>query len=174
MKTLKSNGWIKLKWMKIAIKIQKKKRSRQEQIANPDLVENRSCRRPDLGPAALIHSIVSNNQELKESFYVLDLARVASLNDHWTRSLLTIRPKAFFELKRRNSVPKTTLSALREIKNSRTSAPKTMNPISLLKRKFHPKREVTGDGGVYEPDVEDLITLTKVWPKCIDDLNWPK
>ncbi|KAL6995921.1 Ornithine decarboxylase 1B, chloroplastic [Sarracenia purpurea var. burkii] len=44
------------------------------------------------GPTALIHSIVSNNQELKESFYVLDLARVASLMDRWTRSLPTIRP----------------------------------------------------------------------------------
>ncbi|KAL6997225.1 ornithine decarboxylase, partial [Sarracenia purpurea var. burkii] len=45
-----------------------------------------------MGPATLIHSIVSNNQELKESFYVLDLARVASLIDRWTRILPTIHP----------------------------------------------------------------------------------
>ncbi|KAL6993306.1 hypothetical protein U1Q18_011422 [Sarracenia purpurea var. burkii] len=33
---------------------------------------------------------------------------------------------------------------------------------------------ITGDGGVYKPEVGDLIALTEVRPKCINDLNRPR
>ncbi|XP_059643475.1 helicase SEN1-like [Cornus florida] len=35
-------------------------------------------------------------------------------------------------------------------------------------------REIENDKGMYEPQVGDLIALTEVSPKCIDDLNRPK
>ncbi|KAI8549389.1 hypothetical protein RHMOL_Rhmol06G0021000 [Rhododendron molle] len=47
---------------------------------------------PQDGLTDLIHSVVSENQDFKEPFYVLDLGVVMSLMEKWTRSLPTVRP----------------------------------------------------------------------------------
>ncbi|XP_058220619.1 ornithine decarboxylase-like [Rhododendron vialii] len=47
---------------------------------------------PKDGLTDLIRSVVSENQDFKEPFYVLDLGVVTSLMEKWTRSLPTVRP----------------------------------------------------------------------------------
>ncbi|KAB1211919.1 putative helicase MAGATAMA 3 [Morella rubra] len=44
----------------------------------------------------------------------------------------------------------------------------------ILKRKKDAEVDAEVDAGKYEPEVGDLIALTDVRPKCIDDINKPK